>query len=393
MVSVVEGYDDDLPKELQSAIDAGAPQSGGFTTIFNASATYALRGKNYDLGANASSVVRHYAEIGDTRSAGHSAGLGLTSRLPGDTTVFVNQSAAYSPTYLYGLFPTGAVVEPGDPGTTAPDYSISDFESYNYTSVATVRHEFTRRSSFTAFGDYIYTDRLRETARWQDISAYSVRGRYSHNFARSTVVSAQMRYRNGQYGYAADGSTTEVGADFGFEHIRTLSSTRRAAFRLSVGASGADIPQVTSTGQNILNRQYLAVGEVGFEYQFNRTWTGRANWRRGLEYIVDLPTPVTADGIGIGVDGLLSRRLDVLVNAGFSSGESLLNRNGLQFDTYTGNLRMRYALTRTWATYVEYLYYYYDFRQPTLLMPGIPAGLERNGVRAGLTLWVPALRR
>ena len=63
------------------------------------------------------------------------------------------------------------------------------------------------------------------------------------------------------------------------------------------------------------------------------------------------------------------------------------------FDTYTGDVRLRYALTRTFAAYVEYLYYFYDSRGSVPIAPGIPAGLERNGVRAGLTLRVPALRR
>jgi hypothetical protein len=392
MLSLVEGYDDDVPTQLQSTLDPGGLQGGGFSTMLNASAAYAWQTKNMDLGANAGSVIRHYADLGETRSLGHSAGFGLEARLPNETTFLVNQAAAYSPTFLYGLFPTGSTIAPGAPGTTAPDYSVSDFESYSYTTTATLRHDFTRRNSLTGVADYSYTDRLNETAQWRDVSAYSLRGRYAQNVARSTTVSGQFRYRNGQFGYGADGSTTEVGLDFGLEYTKTLSSTRRAALRFNVGASGADVPQVTSTG-SVLNRQFLAVGDVGFEYQFNRTWTGRANWRRGLEYVVDLPQPVFADGMSVGADGLLSRRVDILMTAGYSSGESLLNRNSLQFDTYTGNIRLRYALTRTWATYVEYLYYYYDFREGSLLIAGIPSGLKRNGARAGVTLWVPALRR
>jgi hypothetical protein len=65
------------------------------------------------------------------------------------------------------------------------------------------------------------------------------------------------------------------------------------------------------------------------------------------------------------------------------------------FDTFTVDVKARVAITRTIATYYEYLYYYYDFRGNTLLLlgPGVPPGLKRNGVRAGLTLWMPAYRR
>jgi hypothetical protein len=39
------------------------------------------------------------------------------------------------------------------------------------------------------------------------------------------------------------------------------------------------------------------------------------------------------------------------------------------------------------------LYYFYDFAEGTPLLVGVPPGLERHGVRAGLTLWMPALRK
>jgi len=46
-----------------------------------------------------------------------------------------------------------------------------------------------------------------------------------------------------------------------------------------------------------------------------------------------------------------------------------------------------------WAASLDYLYYYYDFRGTLLLHAGVPSALERNGVRAGLTLWMPVIRK
>ena len=53
----------------------------------------------------------------------------------------------------------------------------------------------------------------------------------------------------------------------------------------------------------------------------------------------------------------------------------------------------RYPLNSVFAVFAEYLYYFYDFRQSAQLAPNVPVGLERNGVRAGLTLRVPILPR
>ena len=56
-------------------------------------------------------------------------------------------------------------------------------------------------------------------------------------------------------------------------------------------------------------------------------------------------------------------------------------------------MRLRVGLSRSLAVYSQYLYYFYDFSQDAVLPAGVPHGLERSGFRAGLTVWVPALRR
>ena len=59
--------------------------------------------------------------------------------------------------------------------------------------------------------------------------------------------------------------------------------------------------------------------------------------------------------------------------------------------TYTGDVRLRLIVTRTFMVYVEDLYYFYDSLRSQPLMPALPSSLQRQGVRVGLTLRVPAL--
>jgi hypothetical protein len=389
--TVVEGYDSDVPQSLLSTIDPSALDSGGFSSIVNASGTYGKKGANVDLGANFASTVRYYGELG-AKNAGHSGGLGAQVRLPGRTTWLINQSAAYTPAYLYGLFPTGAVIEPGSQGTTAPDYSVSDFNSYSYTTTTALRHSLTPRSSVAGTADFVYTDRQRESEQWRDVSAYSMRGEFARNVTRNTSLSASAQYRSGEFGYAGEGKSEEVRLDLGLSYIRPLSATRRAAFHFKIGSAAADIPQAVLSTQ-LIERQYLGVAEAGIDYQFARGWEARGDYKRGLQYIVDLPEPLFADSFGGSVSGFLSRRIDLEMSGGYSSGASLLNQNSLQFDTYTADVRVRYGLNRTVALYGEYLYYFYDFRDGPQFRAGFAPGLTRNGVRAGLTLWMPGLRK
>jgi len=391
-LSLVQGYDQDVPQVLLPTLDPSSLQNGGFSTILETEFSFASRSSRVDVGVNAGSVVRYYAESDDTRILGHNAGVGVSMRLPSRTTLFANQSAAFTPTYVSGLFPTLSDIEPGDPGITAPDLALSEFESYTHSTTVTMAHHVTARATLTGTGEYHYIDRLREHALWQDVSDYALRGRYDHNVKQNTALNAQVRYRSGYFGYVAIGTTTEAGVDVGMNHSRAISATRYISYGFKVGVSGADLPE-SMTGVSGFQRQYFFTGDFNFNTKLSRTWEAKAYVRRGVEYISDLPEPVFSDGMSVEAEGLLSRRLDVSLIAAYSTGQSLLNPDSLQFDTYTGDVRFRFALTRSLAIFAEYLYYYYQFRGRAELLIGMPSGLERNGARVGLTLWVPALRK
>ena len=139
-------------------------------------------------------------------------------------------------------------------------------------------------------------------------------------------------------------------------------------------------------------RLYRVTGNGAFAYQFNRTGEVRASYRRAVEYIVQLGEPVLIDGISASLAGSPTRRVQLTVGAGYSSGASALQTRA-KFDTYTANVRSHMSVTRMLAIYAEYLYYFYDFGADPSLAPELPRRLERNGVRVGLTLSTPLLRR
>jgi hypothetical protein len=173
-----------------------------------------------------------------------------------------------------------------------------------------------------------------------------------------------------------------------------LSATRRADLEIRVGGSRVELTDVIDRPlPDSLSQYQVLSAEVSASYQFHRTWQARAMYRRGLEHVVEFPEPVTTEGFSAGVEGLLTSRADFTASAGYSKGQSALTRSSLAFDTYMGEARVRYRLTGNVAAYVQYLYYFYDFRGNTQLTPGLPLDLDRNGARVGLTLWVPALRR
>jgi len=389
--SLAEGYDSDVPADFRGIGDALV---GGRSTIIMGHSEYYWQSSRVQVGAKGESALRHYNELAQVKPFSYSGGIGLSARLGGSTTLLANQTAAYSPSYLYGLFPSTVADGPGDAIPTAPDYAASDFDSFTYRTTVGLTQGLTPRSRVAASGEISYTDFAHETATVRDVSSRELRGEFSHNLALHTAVQIGYEFRTGTFGYGGvvepGVSATEHRMLVGVEHSRQLSATRRMIFDASFGASviSSSAPADGSDPQ----RRYLPTGDVSVAWQFRESWQARGAFQRGLEYIPGLGEPVFANGVTADVRGLLTSRLDCAAAARYARGASALNGHGPTFDTYGADFRLRFAITRTLAVYGTYLYYFYDFPL-NALAPGIPPSLDRNAVRAGLMLWLPAVRR
>jgi hypothetical protein len=431
-LSSTQGYDSDVIPNLSTAVGLSGPESTGYSTTLVGGFEYAWQVSRVQFRATGTSTMRYLRPLDDlfasTRSLSHTAGVGIFARLPKRTTLLVNQTATHSPSYLYNLFPQAPSDVPGDAPPVAPDYGVSRLESHTYGTATTLAHDFTARNTVSAIGDYQSTDTFGGAEGRRPLASYGIRGHFAHRFGRNTAVLTEYLYRNSEFqlasGVAAGGKLVEHGVNVGVDYTRRLSASRHFTVGAVVGSSVTIVPvssiavsaepssaqslepsgavsQDASTvlpesivGFDISNHYFPRVsGQVIVGYEFTRNWKLAAIYRRGVDYIPGLGEPISADRFSTSVSGLLHRRVDILASAAYSNGESALNRQGSAFNTYTGDVRLRYALTRTFAAYVEYLYYFYDSRGGIPIAPGISSGLQRKGVRTGLTLRVPALRR
>lgn len=397
--SLVEAYDDDVYADVRPGITPAEDPTAGFYTMLVTAADYRLARRGLEVGVSGTSALRYYPDLREVHTISHSASAGLSARVSRTATLFVNQSAAYSPSYLYGLFPASAETPaPGDLIPAAPDYSLDQSDSYSYRTMATLAHRVGDAGNLSSTGEFQYTDYLHEDdLRRRDRTTAGIRGQYEHRLTRNVRFSSGYRFRSGDFGYLVGTNTNEHGIDFGATYSRALSVSRRADIGFGIGVSTVEIPASTSEVQlaesPLQGRLYRMSGNFTLGYQFRPGWEARAAYRRGLEYIPDLTAPVFLDGVTAGLEGLVTRRMALSASASYSKGESILNRSASAFDTYTGSFSGRYAFTSGLAVFAEYLYYFYDFSESALLAPGLPPGLERNAVRAGLMLWVPAVGR
>jgi hypothetical protein len=390
VTTLSEAYDQDVFADLGTRINPLTPQASGFSTMLWPSASYSLRGRRAQLVGNASSALRYLPDVGQVRSITHAASIGIRTSLTRGTSLILNSSAVYSPVHLFRLFPE----LDADALATLPqggaNYAISRSESFAYRSIVTVDHRLGQRGTLSASGGYESTDYRHQPL--EDVRTWIGEGDYRHQMTRNLAATSRYRFRRGNFGYGASTTAREHAVDLGLNYSRPMSSTRRMEFDVRLGASAMRIPTAIDEDA-IPSWRNQFQGEVSGSYDLGRTWQARAVLRRGAEFVSIFPQPVFADSASLHVQGLLTRSLELAVSAAYSTGASALSRDSMVFDTYVGNVRFSYVLTSAVAPFVEYVYYYYDFRGSTQLGPGTPRFLERNGWRAGLSVWFPVVRR
>jgi hypothetical protein len=399
-LSSTEAHDSDSsPPEISRPIGVGDPAAVGFSTTVIGAADYVFQGRQVQVRATGTSSLRYLRQPGEVLSSyytsmSHAAGVGISARLASRTTLLVNQTATYSPSSLYNLFARPADAAPGEAPPAAPDYAIRGSESRSYGTSMTLTREVTRRISLSAVPEYQHTEATGQSEGRRELNSYGIRGDVSRHFSRNTVAMAGYRYRLGEVGSGSGVTTrqalTERGIEVGVDYARRLSASRQLTLGARFGSTALLLPD--SPEEVALKRRFDGLsGQMTLGYDLGRTWRARANYVRGVEYLAGLSEPVSRDSLTASMEGLLTRRINLVTSAGYSNGRSVLNGNRSTFETYTGDVSLHYGLTRVFATYVEYLYYFYDSRGSAPLAPGIPSGLERKGIRAGLTLRVPAL--
>jgi hypothetical protein len=177
--------------------------------------------------------------------------------------------------------------------------------------------------------------------------------------------------------------------DLGVDFHRALSFSRRStvAFTSGLGA-------VTAEGTT----QYIAIGSASLQHQLARTWSAAATFGRRMNVIEGIPQPVVGNDISAALDGGIGKRAGVLVRGSLMRGQVGLpapdgTSSTSTISTFTTQARLLFTVWGGWQWYVEHYYYTHDAQNPEILSSGVPSSLARSGVRTGLDLNFPLLRK
>jgi len=355
------------------------------------SVDYRLSQRRFQVGIGGVSALGYYPDVHHVRSISHNFAGGFTAKPATNTTILLNQTASYSPSYLSGLFPHGSNVSPGDTPPDSPNYAVNDVESYTYGTTATITHGLSDRASARIGGNYRYTNFTHETLLQVDQQTEGLDGLLSYQRSRSIAFRVSYNFLTGNNAYGGRVHANENRLEGGLSYSRALSASRQMTVAFNVGSSALSSRNAPAESR-VPDRVYRVSADASVDYPFARFWRVRGDFRRGLEVVPALAQPVYANSVNTGLGGLLNRRIEIGFAGGYSQGRSALASTASQYDTYTGSARFEYALTSNAALHVEYFYYFYDFVGDVLVVSGAPQRLQRNGARVGLRLFVPAFR-
>jgi hypothetical protein len=359
---------------------------------------FQTRGERLQLALSAGTNVRYYNDPGDLTALNNYGTVALNAQLGGRTSLYLNQTFSYTPTSLYGLFATVDAPVAGEVAAPSPDYSAASNRSLIFSTNAGLSYNFSTRNSLSFYSNLRRTNYVDDVEGFPDFQSYHFGGRFTYGFARDGAL--RFGYMYGRAEYRDVLRPEQHNIDIGIDHQWPLSSTRRTTLGFSGGSAvvsgplpGPNPGGSPEAGSGEIANQFRVFGDATLTHQMGRTWRLRGAYRRGIGFVDGLTGPVATDALTLTTDGFLNRRTDLMMMAAYTDGEASLTVGGSDFTTYTAGMTARVALSRTWATYVEYVTYFYDFDDSAYLPPGVSPSLTRNNVRMGLTLWVPVRRR
>jgi hypothetical protein len=352
-------------------------------------------GESNDVQMETNHSLNYYPDLESLTTSYHQASATFFHRFGNKSSLRLRPFAAYSPHYSMRLFLAPLPVDPESAGSldgavlAAPDVdsTIIQRASFRYGGNAEFRMQAARHSTVTVGYNYTKTDLSRDPIGSFDVR--SVGATFSHAVSQSASLRMGYALEESTYEGSSAPSTRIQNLNIGIDYRKPLSQSRRSYLRFTTGSIISE--QVAGVRAEGEGRRIQAIGSASLVHQIGRTWSGQAQYRREVGYLEGFAQPVFSDSANVAVRGLLTRRADLSLNANYITGTSAIRQGAPRFESYSASARLRRALHRSLAVYVEYLYYHYNFHEVVDRPLGLPQEFNRNGVRVGLSLWIPVI--
>lgn len=397
--SLFAAYDDNIAASLigGGTNDPRFQRSGEYGGG-NAQLSYNWRGERSAFSAYGASAGNYYPDYQEPWVTSYSAGLGFSRPFGRRNEFSASQTFAYSPYFIFGFFPEEPVIDepPVTPDDISPDLSVSELKTLRYGTSLNLSRRLSRRASITGYYSFAGTT-------FNEVRSDYQQHRGGFRFRRLVTEHLALRlgygYRYVDYALVEEDDIPRVtrshDLDVGVDYSRALSVSRRSRLSFGTGSnilvrdqgSGSpDAPTAAST-------RFFASGFVRFNREIGRTWGLAINYNRSATFSEVLQNPVLSDAVTTSLAGLVGRRNEVKFLASYTRGDVGFAGVDNGFESYRASASWRRAMSRYAALYAQYFYYHYIFGNEVALPTGFVRELDRQGVRAGVTVWLPLVRR
>lgn len=374
--------DDGLP--VPFVIPASMRSDARMYSLVNGGLSYSFNGERVQLGASASSTLRHYPQASLFVPGGYSAAVGMSFSLRSGTQFGVSQSYSAQPAMIFQPFVT--IFEQPLGQVVAPDYDFAAADS-RYTSYSTgaqVAQTLWRSAALSfSYGRQMAVF-SKQDARYESQLAG---GRFTQGIARGIGVRAGYSYGDTRYQGEAARVYRSHSIDAGIDYNRPISLSRRT--RLSLGTGSAALTDGRLT-------RYEITGGARLTRDIGRTGQAVVGYTRNVGFYESLRAPFIYDSVDAALGGMFGRRLSYRSFAGVLFGE-LAASDGVtsrdRFDTWHAGSNLSFALTRNLAIAGDYVFYRAWFEAPLFILQDTTPMVHRHSVRVSLRAWVPLLQR
>jgi len=389
--SLSGGYDDNV---YAGAGGSGSPsrQEDGWLAAVSGQLAYERRTRRLQLETAALGAAQYSPTFEQDWARFGSLLAGLRYDPTPRWSVGLNGRVGYRDQLRFSQVPDGgADLSPGVPSVPNADLegegSIVERPSVLYSGGANLSYRVSQRGSFSALAHGSHIDYL-DDDQAQDV--WSAGARYRYRVTNYFTADAGYGYREGNYARGA--GTDQVNRSHsilaGGDYSRPLSANRRTYLNLGFGSA------IYSREQAVVDQGqfYRFIANAGISHDFGRSWQLMATYRRGIQWILYSPDPVNVDNVHLDLAGNLTPRWSLAATSFYSNGQLAATAQARPLDRFGNTARLQYAMTRSLAAFVQYVYYYYLTDPLTAAQLGIAPEYDRNGVRVGLTTVVPLMR-
>ena len=342
---------------------------------------YVRRPPRHVVTLSAVSSGRYYPDLRRIVTTRYGGGMTLDALPAKDWRVQVSNSAGFSPFYQIVLAPSAAggslTPEASAPGA---DNAVSRQHAMQYGSFVGVTHTYSERSALA------FNYGLRYTQVFDAPDSGSQRGgvEFTHGIAKD--IALRLGYAYGIAFTGADPSAAPIrnqDIDIGVNYGKSFALSRRTSFGFTTGST------IISSEDGA---HFRVTGSGRFSRRLAPRWTAQALYDRGLQVPDGATRPFFSDTLAGNISGYFNRRVSLRLQPSYSHGVVGFTGKTNTYNSYSSTTRLEVGVSHRLALYAEHFYYKYEFASGVGLPALLTTGLNRQGARAGLTLWTPLVQ-